>query len=252
MADHEKNLKRLDQALVEQGFFYSRTQAQKAIVSEQVEVNGRVSCQSSLKVTGQDTLTVKDHNHYVGRGALKLLSALEFLKLSIQGQICLDVGASTGGFTQILIEKKAKHVIALDVGHGQLHPSLREIKNIECLEGINARYPFELSRQVDFCVMDVSFISQRHIIPQILPHLRESAHLLTLWKPQFEIRDIEKNRHGVIQDIEKVNSEREKFRSYLQKFFFVENSFKCSLTGKQGNQEWWFSAVHISQSRLMA
>lgn len=145
-------------------------------------------------------LEVRGRLPYVGRGGVKLAHALDTFGLSTEGLTTLDVGASTGGFTDCLLQRGALRVYALDVGYGQLDYRLRQDRRVAVLEKRNARYSFPLPEQVDLATVDVSFISVRLVLPSVLEHLREKCYLVVLIKPQFEAGKNEVGRGGVIKD----------------------------------------------------
>jgi len=145
-------------------------------------------------------LEVRGRLPYVGRGGLKLAHALNTFDVSAQGLVALDVGASTGGFTDCLLQRGARRVYALDVGHGQLDYRLRGDPRVTVMEKCNARYPFQLPERVDLVTVDVSFISVSLVLPPALQHLRDRCYLVVLVKPQVEARKEEAGRGGVIKD----------------------------------------------------
>jgi 23S rRNA (cytidine1920-2'-O)/16S rRNA (cytidine1409-2'-O)-methyltransferase len=192
--------KRADLLLLERGLAESREQAQTLIMEGLVFAPaGRVLKASSvLADTAQ--LEVRGRLPYVSRGGLKLAHALDSFGLSVQGAVALDVGASTGGFTDCLLQRGAQRVYAVDVGHGQLHHKLRQDQRVVVREKCNARYPFSLREPVDLVTLDVSFISLTLVIPSVVTHLREGHFLVALVKPQFEVQREEVGRGGVIKD----------------------------------------------------
>ena len=192
--------KRADLLLVARGLADSREQAQTLIMEGLVFTpSGRVSKASStfLETTA---LEVRGRLRYVGRGGLKLAHALDTFPVVVQDLVALDVGASTGGFTDCLLQRGARRVFAVDVGYGQLDYRLREDPRVTVMERCNARYPFQLPEPVDLVVVDVSFISLALVVPTALEHLRDGRHLIALVKPQFEARKEEVGRGGVIKD----------------------------------------------------
>ena len=192
--------KRADLLLVEQGLAQSREQAQILIMEGLVFTpSGRVLKPSST-LPASTALRVQDGLGYVGRGGLKLVHALDAFRLAVQDRTALDVGASTGGFTDCLLQRGARRVYALDVGHGQLDYRLRQDPRVVVLEKCNARYPFQLPEIADLATIDVSFISLTLVLPSVLEHLREGCFLVALVKPQFEARKEEVGRKGVIKD----------------------------------------------------
>lgn len=145
-------------------------------------------------------LEVKGRLPFVSRGGLKLSHALDQFQIEVDGLTVLDVGASTGGFTDCLLQRGAKHVYAVDVGHGQMDYSLRQDERVKVIEKTNARHPFELPEQVDLISMDVSFISVSMVIPEAAKHLKPGHYIAALVKPQFEALKEEVGRGGVIKD----------------------------------------------------
>ena len=192
--------KRADLLLVEKGLAESREQAQ-TLIAEGLVFNrqGRVLKPSSTLLQNEP-LDVRGGLPYVSRGGVKLAHALDVFKLSADGLTVLDVGASTGGFTDCLLQRGAHRVYALDVGRGQLDYRLRRDPRVTVIEKCNARYPFELPEAVDLVTIDVSFISLTLVIPSVLQHLREGCYVAALVKPQFEARHEEVGRGGVIKD----------------------------------------------------
>ena len=192
--------KRADLLLVEKGLAESREQAQ-TLIAEGLVFNrqGRVLKPSSTLLQNEP-LDVRGGLPYVSRGGVKLAHALDVFKLSAEDLTVLDVGASTGGFTDCLLQRGAHRVYALDVGRGQLDYRLRRDPRVTVIEKCNARYPFELPEAVDLVTIDVSFISLTLVIPSVLQHLRKGCYIAALVKPQFEARREEVGRGGVIKD----------------------------------------------------
>jgi len=209
---------RADVYLVQGGYAASRTLAQKLIDSRAVRVDGRVIAKASEDIpegAHEVTVAATADTRYVGRGGLKMEAALAQFPLSVQGCIVADVGASTGGFTDCLLQNGAARVYAVDAGHGQLHPRLLADPRVRSAEGVNARYldPRVLREieqacpapdpafdgLVDGCVMDVSFISQTLILPALATVIRDGGFLVTLIKPQFELSGAALGKHGVVK-----------------------------------------------------
>ena len=192
--------KRADLLLVAQGLAESREQAQTLIMEGLAFTpSGRVLKPSS-SLLESTALEVRGRLPYVGRGGLKLAHALDTFAVSPQGLAALDVGASTGGFTDCLLQRGARRVYAVDVGYGQLDYRLREDRRVTVLEKCNARNPIPLPERVDLITVDVSFISVELVLPSVLEHLVEKCYLVVLVKPQFEARKEEVGRGGVIKD----------------------------------------------------
>ena len=190
--------------LAERGLAESREQAQILIMEGLVFApSGRVAKASSA--LAEDTpLEVRGRLPYVSRGGLKLAHALKAFGVEVEGHTALDLGASTGGFTDCLLQGGARHVYAVDVGHGQLHLRLRQDPRVTVMEKVNARHPFELPESVglpvDVAVIDVSFISLTMVIPQALAHLGDGGYIIALVKPQFEARKEQVGRGGIVKD----------------------------------------------------
>ena len=195
--------KRLDVLLTERGLVPSRARAQALVLAGKVLVDGVVVTKAGAPVAEDAAieLAVPDHR-WVSRGALKLEAALDAFAVSPDGLDCLDVGASTGGFTDLLLERGARRVIALDVGRGQLDWSLRRDPRVVVLEGVNARHlgPGDLPFPVQLACIDVSFISLELVVPAVLPHLVKGGALICLVKPQFEAGRDQVGSGGVVRD----------------------------------------------------
>lgn len=198
-----KSKERLDILVVERGLAQSRERARAMILAGQVTVDGRVVSKAGTAIdrTTRIELVARDHP-YVGRGGIKLAHALDVFRINVAGRRALDVGASTGGFTDVLLQRSARDVIALDVGHGQLDWKLRQDPRVLVKEGINARALTreDVPHQVDIVTIDVSFISLRHIFPALSAFLAPDADIVALVKPQFEAGRDEVGKGGVITD----------------------------------------------------
>ena len=200
---------RIDKLLVERGLAETRSKAQALIMAGAVLVNEQRVDKPSDQVAPDATLRIKGENdpasRYVGRGGLKLEAALREFQIDVNNRHCLDIGASTGGFTDCLLQHGASSVVAIDVGHSQIDWRLRTDPRIDVREGVNARYlqPQDFTTKFDVVVMDVSFISATKIFPVIPPLLTESGILITLIKPQFEVGRGEVGKGGIVRDAEK-------------------------------------------------
>jgi 23S rRNA (cytidine1920-2'-O)/16S rRNA (cytidine1409-2'-O)-methyltransferase len=193
---------RLDQLVVERGLAPSRERARAMILAGQVTVDDRPATKAGTTVDDQAAVALLAPDHpYAGRGGLKLAHALDTFQIDVRGRDCLDIGASTGGFTDVLLQRGAARVVALDVGHGQLDWRLRNDERVVVMERFNARYLTlqDLPGPVDLVAIDVSFISLRLILPPVTSVLRASADVAALVKPQFEAGRSEV-RKGVIRD----------------------------------------------------
>ena len=192
--------KRADLLLAERGLAESREQAQLLIMEGLVFApSGRV-LKSSSTLAETTPLEVRGRLPYVSRGGLKLAHALDAFAPPVSGLTALDLGASTGGFTDCLLQRGARKVYAVDVGHGQLHHRLRQDARVAVMEKCNARYPFDLPEPVDLVVIDVSFISLTLVISPALAHLKPGCCIVALVKPQFEAERGQVGRGGVVKD----------------------------------------------------
>jgi 23S rRNA (cytidine1920-2'-O)/16S rRNA (cytidine1409-2'-O)-methyltransferase len=192
---------RADRLLVERGLFPSRTKAQAAIAAGLVTANEAPVRKASEEIAVDAALSATPAHPYVSRGGVKLAAALDHFKFDPQGRICLDVGASTGGFTQVLLERGAKRVYAVDVGHGQLHESLRGRPEIVSLEQTDIRTlsAAQLNKPPDLVTVDVSFISLKLALPPALALAKPPAQLIALIKPQFEAGRAQAKK-GIVRD----------------------------------------------------
>jgi len=200
---------RIDKLLLQRGLAESRTKAQALVMAGVVLVNEQrvekpsevIPADAEIRIKGGDDPAAR----YVGRGGLKLEAALREFEIDAGGLTCLDIGSSTGGFTDCLLQQGAHNVIAIDVGHNQIDWRLRTDHRVEVREGVNARYlkPSDFQTQFDLIVMDVSFISATKILPAIIPLLIDDGRLILLIKPQFEVGRGEVGKGGIVRDPEK-------------------------------------------------
>ncbi|MCI8554455.1 MAG: TlyA family RNA methyltransferase [Clostridiales bacterium] len=205
MESNRIGMKRLDAVLVERGLVPSRERAKEAVCSGRVKVNGRTAGKPALMVGPEDAISCEGEGpRYVGRGGEKLQKVLEESRLSVHGLCVLDVGASTGGFTDCLLQHGAAEVFALDVGRGQLHPSLRADPRVHCLEETDIRDTVKVQtflggRLLSYCTIDVAFISLKQVLPAVLPLLSPEAVIVCLIKPQFEAGRAALGNNGVVR-----------------------------------------------------
>ncbi|PWL19129.1 TlyA family rRNA (cytidine-2'-O)-methyltransferase [Falsochrobactrum shanghaiense] len=204
MSEAAESRPRLDQLLVERGLFATRSRARDAIARGTVKVDGKPVTKPGQTVARNAAIAVDDPaSAYVSRAALKLIAALDHFNLDVTGRTALDIGASTGGFTQVLLERGASHVIAIDVGHEQLHESLRSDRRVTNKEGLNARSLAITDldgRAVDCVVSDVSFISLKLALPPALALAQKDAICALLVKPQFEAGREAIGKGGILRD----------------------------------------------------
>lgn len=195
-------MSRLDTEIVLRGIARSRERAKEMIKSGNISVNGNPISKASYEVTQNDIIESSEQELYVGRGALKIEKATEVFGLDFSGKVCLDIGASTGGFTDFMLKNGAVKVFAVDVGHGQLAQSLRNDSRVINLEGTDIRTvtPESLGDKVDFISADVSFISLKMIIPVLCNLLNDGAESVVLIKPQFEAGKKFIGKHGIVRD----------------------------------------------------
>lgn len=195
--------RRLDVEIAERGLTSSRARAQAMIIAGKVRVNGEVITKAGTQVAADAAIAVDEPDHpWASRGALKLEAALDAFAIDPAGCDCLDVGASTGGFTDLLLARGARRVIALDVGRGQLDWRLRTDERVTVIEGVNARHlgVDDLPFPVALATVDVSFISLRLVVPALPPHLRPGARLVCLVKPQFEAGRNQVGKGGIVRE----------------------------------------------------
>ena len=194
---------RLDLLLVDRGLVTSRERARAVILAGQVRVAGQPATKAGAQVSSDALVELATPDHpYVGRGGLKLAHALDVFAIAVDGRRGLDVGASTGGFTDVLLQRGARDVIALDVGHNQLDWKLRTDPRVLVREGVNARAltAVDVPHAVDIVTIDVAFISLRHIFPALPPFLAPDADIVALVKPQFEAGRKQVGKGGLVTD----------------------------------------------------
>ena len=232
---------RLDAEMVARGIARSRERAKEMIASGSVTVNGVTAKKASDSVSEGDVILSCEQEIYVGRGALKLEKAAEEFGLEFADKVCLDIGASTGGFTDFMLKGGAKHVFAVDVGHGQLAPSLKADERVTDLEGTDIRdiTAEDIGGEADFICADVSFISLTKILPKIYELLKEGACASVLIKPQFEAGKKDIGKKGIVKDRKvhiRVLTETDAFASSLG--FICEKYTYSPIKGGSGNIEY--------------
>ena len=247
----KKDTSRLDAALVARGLAASRERARGLILAGQVRVNGEIVSKAGTPVSADANLTLIEPDHpYVSRGGVKLAHALDVFGIDVTGRLALDVGASTGGFTDVLLRRGAPRVVALDVGHSQLDWRLRSDPRVVVLERLNARsltadqLP-EDARAFEVATMDVSFISARQILPALAPLLLPDADVVVLVKPQFEAGREEVGKGGLVRDaavharvIDEVAAAADALG--LTRVAMTESP----ITGTEGNREFFLHLRH--------
>jgi 23S rRNA (cytidine1920-2'-O)/16S rRNA (cytidine1409-2'-O)-methyltransferase len=232
---------RADRILVARGLFESRARAQAAIAAGLVKADGSLVRRPSDKISAAAAITAEVAHRYVSRGGVKLTAALDGFSLDIAGRICLDVGSSTGGFTEVLLERGARHVYAVDVGRDQLHARLCNRERVSSIEQTDIRklHPSLLLELPDFAAIDVSFISLRLVLPHVSSLLKATATLLALIKPQFEAgrRQIKK---GVVRDPNVQAAICEDIARFLADLgWHVRGCIPSPILGGDGNREFF-------------
>lgn len=230
--------KRLDKACLE--FISTRAKAQDAIKENRVLVNGKVISKASYLVCEQDEIKVlSSEDDFVSRAGIKLKDAMEYFHIDIFNQTVLDIGASTGGFTDVCIRHHAKKVYALDVGHLQLDKTLEQNPRVIKMEGFNARNITKdtFAEAIDFVCMDVSFISCKTILEVIFDTV-QPTHMVILIKPQFECGPQFLNKNGVLKNQKVINHVLEDVKNFISVKYINVNIIPSSIKGRSGNQEY--------------
>ncbi len=191
---------RLDNLLVARELAENESKAQAIIMAGKVTVSGKVITKPGTQVDEDASLELAEKLPYVSRGGIKLAHALDEFKLDVTSLTAMDIGASTGGFTDCLLQRGAKRVYAIDVGYGQLDYKLRQDPRVVVMERINAHYPFSLPGRVNMTTIDLSFISVTKVIPNLIGHLIQPGYIIILFKPQFEAKRKEVPKGGIIKD----------------------------------------------------
>jgi len=248
---------RIDKLLVERGLAESRTKAQAMVMAGIVLVDEQRVEKPSQQFDPNSTIRIKGGDdptsRYVGRGGLKLEAALREFQVDVAGLICVDVGASTGGFTDCLLQHGAAGVVAVDVGHNQIDWRLRNDPRVEVREGVNARYlkPEDFASKFDLVVMDVSFISATKVLPAIVPLLVNGGTIVTLIKPQFEVGKGEVGGGGIVRDAAKRARVVEEVNEAARALGLeVVNVIESPIQGAEGNVEYLaFYKFDLTQRR---
>lgn len=236
---------RLDVALVGQGLCESREKARRAIMAGQVRLCDQVLNKASILVDATAALSVAQPPKYVGRGGLKLEGAIDHFRIDPAGTTALDIGASTGGFTDCLLQRGAAKVYAIDVGHGQLAWKIRDDPRVIVRENLNARHlsAAEIPEPIDLCVIDVSFISLTLILPNAFDLITPTGVILALIKPQFELRPEDVGRGGIVSDPVLHEKAQQKIATFLETMGHLVTGIAPSpITGTDGNQEFFICA----------
>lgn len=242
-------VQRADLALTERGIVRSRSRAKALIVQGSVLLNGKPLTKPSVLIGEEDVLTLKADLPYVGRGGLKLEGALAAFPLSLKNRVCMDIGASTGGFTDCMLQNGASKIYAIDVGHGQLDAALCHCPAVVNMEGTDVRTlaPGDLPVTPDFAGIDVSFISLRLVLPSVYALLADKADCMALIKPQFEAGRAQIGKHGIVKSARAhVQVLREILAFAGDVGFCVKGLCLSPIQGGSGNTEY---LVHLTKGQ---
>lgn len=237
---------RLDQLLLDRELAESRQKARALILAGRVHVEGQKSDKPGHSFFPDSRIEIIERMPYVSRGGPKLSAALDHFKINPRGWLCLDVGSSTGGFTDCLLQRGAAGVWCVDVGQGQLHWSLRNDPRVTVHEGVNARYlkPEEFPNKFDLAVCDASFISATMLIPAIVPLLTGRGEMVILVKPQFEVGRDQVGKGGIVRDPELHRAACARVRGVVEAHGFGVYIMESPLLGAEGNREFLLYAHH--------
>jgi 23S rRNA (cytidine1920-2'-O)/16S rRNA (cytidine1409-2'-O)-methyltransferase len=230
---------RIDQLLAERGLAESREKAQALILAGHVLVNGQKVQKSGHSVASDAEIEVLERIPYVSRGGYKLAAALDHWAVDVTGWVCIDVGSSTGGFTDCLLQRGAARVYAIDVGHGQLDWRLRNDPRVVVREGVNARYlqPQDFPETFDLAVCDASFISTTLLIPAMAPVLAPDGKMIILVKPQFEVERGQVGKGGIVREPALHQAACDRVRAAVEAQGFQADIIESPILGAEGNRE---------------
>ena len=231
---------RIDKLLVTRELVESREKAQALLMAGSVTVNGEVVTKAGALVKEDCSIELKDTLKYVSRGGLKLEGALDHFSIDVEGLTAMDIGSSTGGFTDCLLQRGVKKVFCIDVGKGILHYRLRSDERITLLEETNIRHLKydEIGEKVDIIVIDVSFISLEKVLPKAKEFLKDGGKLIALIKPQFEVGKGEVGKGGIVRDEKKHAEVKSKITEFAEELGFkVESIIDSPIQGTKGNRE---------------
>ena len=239
---------RIDQLLVKRGLYQSRERAKRAVMAGYVEVEGLQNLKPGHLVAEDTTFIIKEKEKFVSRGGYKLEGAINAFDLCLYGMTALDIGSSTGGFTDCMLQSGVIKVYAVDVGKGLIAWSLRNDERVNLIENKNARYfkETDIPEKIDLITIDVSFISIKKIVPAVIKALKQHGYILALIKPQFEAERAQISKNGVVKDIEVIQNILED-----RKFFFeslgleVRGQVRSPILGPAGNREYILWAVKL-------
>ena len=232
--------KRIDSLMVEKGLVESRAKAQALLMAGEVVVGEKTITKPGTLVSEEAEITILEPPPFVSRGGIKLEYALDQFQLDVSDKVAADIGASTGGFTDCLLQRGASRVYAVDVGYGQLDYRLRRDSRVVVMERTNARYPIPIPEKIDLATIDLSFISVKKVIPSVARLLKDNGYLLVLFKPQFEAERGEVGKGGVIKEPILHATVLGRFIAWV-----VEHSFRLKglvaspILGAEGNKEFF-------------
>jgi 23S rRNA (cytidine1920-2'-O)/16S rRNA (cytidine1409-2'-O)-methyltransferase len=237
---------RLDQLLVERGLVESREKAQALILAGQVLIDGQKADKPGRSVADDSRLELLAKLPFVSRGGLKLAGALDHFQIDVAGWTCIDVGSSTGGFTDCLLQRGAARVVAVDVGKGQLDWKLRNDPRVDVREAVNARYMThaDFAERFDLAVCDASFISVTLLIPAMAALLKEDGRMVILVKPQFEVGKGEVGKGGIVRDPAQHQGACDRVRVAVEALGFTTQLTESPILGAEGNKEFLLYARH--------
>jgi len=237
---------RLDRLLVDRGLVESREKAQALIMAGEVLLNGQKASKPGQSVDAEAAVELLARPPYVSRGGLKLAGALQHFAIDVAGKVCVDIGSSTGGFTDALLQAGAARVHAVDVGVGQIAWSLRTDPRVRLHEGINARElrPEEIGEPADFLTCDVSFISVTLILPSLVSLLQPHGQMVILIKPQFEVGKGQVGKGGIVRDPQLHQAACERVTGAVRQFGFETSLMDSPILGAEGNKEFLLYAHH--------
>ena len=236
---------RLDKALAETGLVESRQRAQALVMAGSVRVNGVIERRPDRLVKAEDQLELDAEDAWASRGALKLLPVLEKFAIEVEGRVCADIGASTGGFTDVLLRQGAERVFAVDVGRGLINWRLRQDARVVLLEKTNARNLEAFPEPVSLVLIDVSFIGLEKVLPAIR-RAAPAADVLALFKPQFQVERGQVGSGGIVRDRDAITAARARFEDWChQNGYEVMGHTLAGIPGADGNQEHFYRLVPV-------
>jgi len=232
--------KRIDSLMVEKGLVESRAKAQALLMAGEVVVGEKTITKPGTLISEEAEVTILEPPPFVSRGGIKLEYALDQFQLDVSDKVAADIGASTGGFTDCLLQRGANKVYAIDVGYGQLDYRLRQDSRVVVMERTNARYPIPLPEKVDLATIDLSFISVKKVIPSVAKLLKDDGYLLVLFKPQFEAERREVGKGGVIKEPQLHATVLGRFIAWVVEHDFRLKGLVASpILGAEGNKEFF-------------